>query len=161
PWAFLLGGEELHNNHHAFPSSARFSMRAWEFDIGWAYLRVLSALGLARIRRVAPRPELTSDVRPIDLSTLRAIVVNRMHVLQEYTSKVPLPVFDNEIAGPLRERFRGMLGSARTLLVRRQTLLDEGARARLAEILDSSSALRTVHEFRERLQALWEGANVG
>jgi stearoyl-CoA desaturase (delta-9 desaturase) len=161
PWAFLLGGEELHNNHHAFPSSARFSMRAWEFDIGWLYLRVLSALGLARIRRVAPRPELTSDVRPIDLSTLRAIVVNRMHVLQEYTSKVTLPVFDNEIAGPLRERFRGMLGSARTLLVRRTTLLDERARARLTEILDSSSTLRTVHEFRERLQALWEGANVG
>jgi stearoyl-CoA desaturase (delta-9 desaturase) len=161
PWGFLLGGEELHNNHHAFPSSARFSMRAWEFDIGWLYLRVLSALGLARIRRVAPRPELTSDVRPIDLATLRAVVVNRMHVLREYTSKVTLPVFDNEIAGPLRERFRGMLGSARKLLVRRTTLLDERARARLAEILDSSSTLRTVHEFRERLQALWEGANVG
>ena len=161
PWAFLLGGEELHNNHHAFPSSARFSMRPWEFDIGWVFLRILSALGLARIRRVAPKPELARDERPIDLATLRAIVVNRMHVLQEYTSKVTLPVFDNELAGPARERLRGMLGSARTLLVRRPTLLDERASARLAELLDSSSTLRTVHEFRERLRALWEGANVG
>lgn len=40
----IAGGEELHNNHHAFPSSARFSLRWFEFDIGWMYIRVLSAL---------------------------------------------------------------------------------------------------------------------
>jgi stearoyl-CoA desaturase (delta-9 desaturase) len=136
-------------------------MRAWEFDIGWVYLRVLSARGRARLRRVAPKPELARDVRTIDLATLRAIVVNRMHVLQEYTSKVTLPVFDSELAGPARERLRGMLGSARMLLVRRPTLLDERASAKLAELLDTSSTLRTVHEFRERLRGLWEGANVG
>jgi stearoyl-CoA desaturase (delta-9 desaturase) len=159
PWGIFLGGEELHNNHHAFPSSARFSMRAWEFDIGWLFLKVLSFLGLAKVRRVAPRPVVAAE-RPIDLATLRAIIVNRMHVLQEYTSKVTLPVFDNELTRPACARFRGMLGSARRALVRRPSLLDEGAREKLAELLESSSALRTVHEFRERLSSLWEGAHV-
>jgi stearoyl-CoA desaturase (delta-9 desaturase) len=159
PWAFLLGGEELHNNHHAFPSSARFSMRPWEFDIGWLYLQVLSFFGLAKVRRVAPKPVVAAE-RPIDVATLRAIIVNRMHVLQEYSSKVTLPVFDNELTRPACARFRGMLGSARQLLVRRPSLLDERAREKLAELLDSSAALRTVHEFRERLRGLWEGANV-
>jgi stearoyl-CoA desaturase (delta-9 desaturase) len=159
PWGIFLGGEELHNNHHAFPSSARFSMRAWEFDIGWLFLQVLSFVGLAKVRRVAPRPVVAAE-RPIDLATLRAIIVNRMHVLQEYTSKVTLPVFDNELTRPACARFRGMLGSARRALVRRPSLLDEGAREKLAELLESSSTLRTVHEFRERLRSLWEGANV-
>jgi stearoyl-CoA desaturase (delta-9 desaturase) len=160
PWGLLLGGEELHNNHHAFPSSARFSMRPWEVDIGWGYLVVLRFFGLARIRRVAPTPELSSGDRPIDLTTLRAIIVNRMHVLQEYSSRVTLPVFHKELARPTLARWRGMLGTARKLLVRQPSLLDERARARLAELLDSSSTLRTVHEFRERLSALWAGANV-
>jgi stearoyl-CoA desaturase (delta-9 desaturase) len=159
PWGVLLGGEELHNNHHAFPSSARFSMRAWEFDIGWFFIRVLSFFGLAKVRRVAPRLVLAGE-RPIDLATLRAIIVNRMHVLQEYSSKVTLPVFDNELTRPTCARFRGMLRTARKVLVRQPSLLDERARARLAELLDSSTALRTVHEFRERLRGLWQGANV-
>jgi stearoyl-CoA desaturase (delta-9 desaturase) len=160
PWGILLGGEELHNNHHAFPSSARFSMRPWEFDIGWFFIRVLSVLGLARVRRVAPEPVVEPRERPIDLATLRAVIVNRMHVLQEYSSKVTLPVFDKELTRPACARFRGMLRTARKVLVRQPALLDERARAKLAELLESSSALRTVHEFRERLRGLWEGANV-
>jgi stearoyl-CoA desaturase (delta-9 desaturase) len=160
PWAVLLGGEELHNNHHAFPSSARFSMRPWEVDIGWGFISVLSWFGLAKVRRVAPKPELEPGERPIDLATLRAVIVNRMHVLREYSSKVTLPVFDKELSQPTLERWRGMLGTARKLLVRQPSLLDERARAKLAELLDSSAALRTVHEFRERLSAIWAGANV-
>ena len=54
PWAFLIGGEELHNNHHAFPTSAKFSVRRWEFDIGWMYIRILSAFGLAQVARLRP-----------------------------------------------------------------------------------------------------------
>jgi stearoyl-CoA desaturase (Delta-9 desaturase) len=160
PWGLLLGGEELHNNHHAFPSSARFSMRPWEIDVGWVCIRILSAFGLATVRRVAPKPELAPRARPIDVTTLRAIIVNRMHVLRDYSRKVTLPVVDMELARPACARFQGMLGTARKLLVRQPALLDDGARERLAELLDSSAALRTVHEFREQLRALWEGANV-
>ena len=69
PWALIVGGEELHNNHHAFPTSAKFSSRSWEFDIGWLWIRVLSAVGLARVIRVAPKPALAPGARHVDLET--------------------------------------------------------------------------------------------
>ena len=105
PWGLLSGGEELHNNHHAFPSSARFSIRAWEFDIGWACLRVLEALGLARVKKVAPAPLValsgprTDGYRPlVDLDTVSTIIATRMHVLRAYARQVTLPVLKAEAA---------------------------------------------------------------
>ena len=93
PWAFLIGGEELHNNHHAFPTSAKFSVRRWEFDIGWMYIRIFRALGLATVKRVAPRPLLVDEpAAQVDLNNLRAVMINRMHVLRDYTKRVTLPV---------------------------------------------------------------------
>ena len=156
PWGVLLGGEELHNNHHAFPASAKFSVRSWEFDIGWFFIRVLEFFGLAKVIRTAPEPARV-EPRRVDLDTLRAVIVNRMHVLREYSRKVTLPVLRAERA---RDRSESRLKrGVRKLLVRHPRLLDENATRRLQEILDSNPALRTVHEFRERLQQLWSGAN--
>ncbi|MDH4108483.1 MAG: fatty acid desaturase [Gammaproteobacteria bacterium] len=158
PWGILIGGEELHNNHHAFPTSAKFSVQSWEFDIGWMYIRILSALGLARVRKVAPKPVLAP--RPglhADIENLRAVIVNRMHVLRDYTRQVTLPVLRTERTATASGE---MLRRARKLLVRQPKLLDERARARLGEILSRNQALETVHRFRERLSELWSGANV-
>ena len=157
PWALLLGGEELHNNHHAFPSSARFSIRPWEIDIGWAVLRILSVFGLARVRRTAPRPARLPAVQQSDLETVRAVVVARMHVMRDYTRRVMLPTLRLELAA-LRARIPERAGRLKRLLVRESALLDSGARARLDEVLASSQSLATVHEFRERLKAIWSGA---
>jgi len=158
PWAFLIGGEELHNNHHAFPTSAKFSVRRWEFDIGWLYICVFRALGLARVRKVAPKPVLMDmPVEAVDQENLKAVIINRMHVLRDYTRHVTLPVLRKEKALAAGDR---ALRRARKLLVRQPQLLDEGARERLTQLLAEYSALNTVHEFRERLQALWSGANV-
>lgn len=159
PWGVLIGGEELHNNHHAFPTSAKFSMRRWEFDVGWMYICILKAVGLAKVRKVAPQPLLEEEpARHADLDNLRAIIVNRMHVLRDYSHKVTLPVLRREKAASYaKERFR----RARKLLVRQPALLDNGARERLHALLSDHDALRTVHEFRERLMELWNGANVG
>jgi stearoyl-CoA desaturase (delta-9 desaturase) len=135
PWGLLIGGEELHNNHHAFPSSAKFSIRRWELDIGWLYIRILQALGMARVIRVAPRPV--------------------MHVSREYACRVIAPVFRE-----LRRR-RGTLNrSARKLLVRDPMVLSERARADLQRILAAYRELRTVYEFRERLRQLWSDGNL-
>lgn len=160
PWAFLIGGEELHNNHHAFPTSAKFSVRSWEFDIGWLYITIFRGLGLAKVKKVAPRPVLQKkpDSR-IDIENLRAIIINRMHVLHDYTRQVTMPVFRKEKEKALAAGNRA-LHRAKTLLVRRPMLLDEKARARLGEILEDHAALHTVHEFREKLSELWCGANV-
>ena len=158
PWGILIGGEELHNNHHAFPTSAKFSVRRWEFDIGWLYIRLFQALGLAKVKKVAPRPMLQSDPpTQVDLDNLRAIIVNRMHVLRDYTKQVTLPVLKKEKAIAAGG---AALRKARKLLVRQPMLLDEQARHRLSELLSDNAALETVHEFREKLRDLWSGAHV-
>ena len=157
PLAVLIGGEELHNNHHAFPTSAKFSMRPWEFDIGWFYITVLKSLGLAKVRRVAPTPRLADEPRHVDLHTLSAVLQNRMHVLRDYTCNVTLPVLRRELS---KDRHNELLRRARKLLVRRPNLLDEQAHAHLQQVLSHNAALRTVHEYRLQLLALWEQVNV-
>ena len=158
PWGLLIGGEELHNNHHAFPTSAKFSVRRWEFDIGWLYIRLFSALGLAKVNRVAPQPVIDSTPgEEPGVDNLKAIIVNRMHVLRDYTKEVTLPVLKTE-----KSRAKGSRAfrRARVLLVRRPALLDDRARARLSRLLADNPALNTVHEFREKLSEIWGGANV-
>ena len=158
PWGFLVGGEELHNNHHAFPTSAKFSVRRWEFDIGWVYICLFRALKLAKVNKVAPRPMLKPSPRQhVDIDNLRAIIVNRMHVLRDYTKQVTLPVLRRERAALAAD---AALHRAKKLLIRQPKLLDELARRHLSELLSDNAALNTVHEFREKLRTLWSGANV-
>ncbi len=160
PWGVFVGGEELHNNHHAFPTSAKFSVRRWEFDIGWMYICIFRALGLAKVRKVAPRPQFAREpARNVDLDNVKAIIVNRMHVLRDYSRQVTLPVLHRERS--LAAAGNRALKRAKTLLIRQPALLDEAARRRLTALLSDHAALRTVHEFRERLTELWNGANVG
>jgi stearoyl-CoA desaturase (delta-9 desaturase) len=159
PWGLVIGGEELHNNHHAFPSSARFSVRKWEFDIGWLWIRMLSAVGLAKVRRTVPQPVIAAmDTPAVDLDTLRAVMVNRMHVLRDYAKKVTLPVLNTEVEQADDARWRRMLRRARKLLIRSPGLLDDPSKQKLGTVLASSERLHTVHEFRERLRQLWSGA---
>jgi stearoyl-CoA desaturase (delta-9 desaturase) len=157
PWGLLIGGEELHNNHHAFPTSAKFSARSWEFDIGWMYIRILSALGLCQVRRVAPKPHFADEPRAVDLQTVSAVLQNRMHVLRDYSREVVRPVLQRE---GLARAGDSSLRRARTLLTRRPQLLDRDAQERLSALLADNATLRTVHEFREKLQSLWGQANV-
>jgi stearoyl-CoA desaturase (delta-9 desaturase) len=153
PWGVFIGGEELHNNHHAFPTSAKFSVRTWEFDIGWLYIRVMRRLGLVKVNKVAPRPVFATSAREdVDVETLRAIIVNRMHVLRDYTIHVTLPALRSERAGN-----EALLRRARKLLVRQPELLDDDSRHRLCELLSAHAPLQIVYDFRERLRTLWTG----
>jgi stearoyl-CoA desaturase (delta-9 desaturase) len=152
PWGVLLGGEELHNNHHAFPRSARFAVQRWELDIGWLWIRLFRALGLAQVRWVAPRPHLERRRRELDADTVNALFINRVHVLRDYARRVVLPVC-RELAR--REPQGALPPSAPKLLVRHPTLLAEEARRKLRELLDKYEVLRRVIEYRESLQQLW------
>jgi stearoyl-CoA desaturase (delta-9 desaturase) len=154
PWGLLIGGEELHNNHHAFPSSAKFSIMPWEFDIGWLYIKVFSALGLAQVIRIAPQP-LRQQHRPVDLDTVQAVVINRMHVLRDYSLNVMLPVLRAQIGSVSSQLAQG----ARKLFVREPAILNDASRRRLSELLASNQELKTVHDFRDRLKLLWGGAH--
>jgi len=156
PFAILIGGEELHNNHHAFPTSAKFSVRWWEFDIGWMYICIFRFCGLCSVRRVAPRPQL-ADTRPVDMNMLQAILVNRMHVLRDYTQRVTLPVLKRE---KLAEKRNALLVKARRLFIVRPQKLDSAGRDRLQALLDGNQTLRKVHDLREQLVQIWQEANV-
>ena len=156
PFAFWVGGEELHNNHHAFPTSAKFSVQWWEFDIGWMYITALKAIGLCKVRRMAPAPKLDQD-RQVDMQTLQAVLINRMHVLRDYTRNVTLPELKRE---RLADRGNALLAKARSALVCRPERLDAVARGRLNCVLSDNEHLRRVHELREQLVQIWEQANV-
>jgi stearoyl-CoA desaturase (Delta-9 desaturase) len=159
PIGVFVAGEELHNNHHAFPTSARFSMRPHEIDIGWWHLKALEFLGLAKIRRVATAPELAHGAGTApDLDELRAIIVNRMHVLRHYTYNVTLPVLRREVES-LGDNANSMLRAARKALSRQPHMLDERSRLRLAELAERHPRFQTVLQFRNELKSLWEGAH--
>ena len=159
PFAAIICGEELHNNHHAYPSSARFSLRKWELDLGWVYLRLFSIMGLAKIRRVAPRPHFDADKTIMDIETVKAIISSRLHVMESYARKVIKPVHAIELrAAPEHRR---TLRKASGDLIKVDHLLDEAARLRVSAALASSESLNTVYELQAQLQAIWHkaGAN--
>lgn len=154
PFGLLIGGEELHNNHHAFASSARFSSKWFELDLGWHYIQLMQALGLAKVKKLAPRPFINHAKQGVDVDTLRAIVSNRLHVMSHYTRDVVGKVYKEEKA-KANVRKRKLLKKGRRLLTRHESLLDLGARKRLDEVLAQHRTLETVYEFKQRLQALW------
>src|SRR5579859_3330706 len=88
PWGILIGGEELHNNHHAFASSAKLSSKWYEFDIGWMYICILQSLGLATVKKVAPKPRFAAPKPAADLDTLHAVITNRYDVLSRYAKSL-------------------------------------------------------------------------
>jgi stearoyl-CoA desaturase (delta-9 desaturase) len=157
PVGLFVAGEELHNNHHAFPTSAKFSVRRGELDMGWLHIKALSKLGLVNIRRVATQPDLTEATDQTDIDSLRAIIVNRMHVLRQFTNKVTVPALLSESRD--RASQSGMLKSARNLLSWQPELLDEHSRARLAKIVDDHPRIKTILQYRNELKSLWEGAH--
>lgn len=154
PIGILIGGEELHNNHHAFPSSAKFALKPWEFDLGWFYIRGLERLGLARVKRVAPTPVIVPTKQTLDVDTVKAIVTNRLHVMSSYAHEVILPTLREE-SRQLGSAYQRLLRRARRPLVREESLIDERQRHRLESALSISERLQTVYEFRQRLQAVW------
>jgi stearoyl-CoA desaturase (delta-9 desaturase) len=154
PWGVLIGGEELHNNHHAFGSSAKFAVRPWEFDIGWVYIQVLQSLGLARVKKVAPQPAHDPAKIEVDLDTVQAVLTNRYHVLAEYMGQVLNRVYHDEFQRAEGES-RALIEPVKALLHKPDFLMDEAARASLALGLAQSAALARAVEFRDRLQALW------
>src|SRR5918999_1312006 len=156
PWGILIGGEELHNNHHAFASSAKLSSKWYEFDIGWMYICILESLGLATVKRLAPTPRFAHPKPAADFETLQAVIANRYDVLSRYAKS-----FRRTYAEEL-ERLRQwsprdaeLLRSLKRALLRGQAVAG-AERARLAEALKKSRAIATALAMRQELVALWE-----
>jgi len=156
PWGILIGGEELHNNHHAYATSAKLSNKWYEFDLGWMYICILEALGLAQVKKVAPTPRFT-EAKAVDQATLQAVITHRYDVLAKYAKSLKR-TYAEEL-GKLR-RFAPhdahVLQSLQRWLHRDEKSLCETERADLNKGLSKSRALHTVYSMRSELAALWE-----
>jgi stearoyl-CoA desaturase (Delta-9 desaturase) len=156
PWAVWIGGEELHNNHHAYPTSAKFSLRWYEFDLGWLYIRGLSALGLAKVRKTAPKVKLDPSKWEIDAATLQAVIMHRYDVMTNYAKSIKRAT-RMEI-----ESLRAKGADSTTLKkVRKWLHLDEAVvpahhREAITQVVDSSPNLKTTLAMKQELARIWE-----
>jgi len=156
PFGLLIGGEELHNNHHAYGTSAKFSAQWYEFDLGWLYIRALSAVGLAKVRRVAPKLKLEASKPEADQATLQAVITHRYHVATTYARALKAACRLEVEA--LREKARGLeLPSAGRLKrwITDPDALPEGERHRLAHLAEHSKTIAKIVAMRAELTALW------
>ena len=164
PWGILIGGEELHNNHHTYPTSAKFSVKPYEFDVGWAYIRGMEMLGLAKAKKLPPRLEL-GGVRPLaDSKTLEALIANRYEVMARYATEL------KRAAASEFERLKGQgaldasrlsqLRLAQAWLHRDDERIPHGVKPSLAVALLESPQLAKLVAMREELRALWTRTGV-
>ena len=157
PIAIWLGGEELHNNHHAYVTSAKLSNKWYELDIGWLYIRVLAALGLAQVKKIAPTPKFAEAKPAVDLETLQAVIMHRYDVLARYAKSLRATYTEEmKKLRRLAPQDAHMLQGLKRWLHRDEKTLLETERLKLAEILKKSTALDTVYSMRAELAALWE-----
>ena len=154
PFGILIGGEELHNNHHAFAASARLSSKWYEFDLGWMYIRLLALMGMATVRNLAPRLTINPSKQVVDLDTVAAVLGNRIQVLSNFARQVTQPVLKAEL-GQTSQPSRKQHRLAQRLLNQSKPL-DQTAKADLQQLLAGHQALATVYQFKQSLLDLWE-----
>jgi len=163
PWGILIGGEELHNNHHAYGSSAKLSSRWYEFDLGWTYIRILEVMHLAKVRKLAPKLQVarTSKLAP-DMATLEAVIAHRYTVIRAYARTLK-ETCASELAALRSRAGRGefshipsMRRLTRWLSGDTTAALREPERATLARAMVRSKELTTIYAMRQELNALWE-----
>ena len=157
PFGILIGGEELHNNHHTYATSAKLSSKWYEFDIGWAYIRCLEMLGLAKVKKLAPEPKFSHGKLEADFDTLQSVIANRYDVMAKYAKSIK-SAWKEELEhlkdkAELEKRF---LKSSRKLMQREPGKLADAHHEQLSELFQHSKSLETMHHMRVELGAIWE-----
>ena len=164
PWGIIIGGEELHNNHHTYPTSAKLSVKPYEFDIGWAYIRAMEMVGLANVRKTPPRLELGA-VKPVaDGKTLEAIIANRYEVMARYAAEMRQAVRSelDRLRGEGAENSHRWVNMslAKAWLHRDDDKIPQGVKPQLQHALGDSPKLAKLVAMREELRQLWTRTNV-
>ena len=165
PWGIIIGGEELHNNHHTYPTSAKLSVKPYEFDIGWAYIRAMEMVGLAKVRKTPPHLQLGSVRVVADDKTLEAIIANRYEVMAQYAVNLR-DACRNELKRLQREG--AAVGSAKLVQMRLASRwlhrdadkIPEAVKPQLALAISGAPALAKFVTMREQLRQLWTSTNV-
>lgn len=164
PWGILIGGEELHNNHHTYPTSAKLSVKPHEFDVGWLYIRLLEMIGWARVRKVPPQMRLAAAPVAADGKTLEAVIANRYEVMAHYAQEMRRAVAV-EIDRLKRQGAAGTANFAQLRMARRWLHRDAdkiplGVRAQVDAAVGASPSLAKLVAMREELRQLWTRTNV-
>ena len=156
PWGIIIGGEELHNNHHAFGTSARLSNKWYEFDIGWMYIRIMEMMGLATVKKIAPTPKFVAAKAAADMETLEAVIANRYDVMARYAKHFKA-AWREELA-KLKEASaeRAHFKAVKRALHKDASELGESDRVTLKRVLDGNAVLAKLYAMRQELMALWE-----
>ncbi|WP_145650143.1 DesA family fatty acid desaturase [Pseudoduganella lurida] len=157
PWGILIGGEELHNNHHTYATSAKLSSKWYEFDIGWGYIRMMEMVGLAKVKKMPPKPKFADNKAHADLDTLHAVIANRYDVMAKYAKSVK-HAWKEEVAH-LKDKAQlgdGFLKSSRKLMQSEPAKLGAPQQQQLVELFQHSKALETMHTMRVELGVIWE-----
>ena len=163
PVAIVIGGEELHNNHHAFPTSARLSNRWYEFDLGWLYIRVLEKMGLAKVKRVAPRLLSSDSKATCDLDTLQSIIANRLEVVSRFSQSVRTVCHKELHTLRTRTSDISLLPTRRSInnwLAGLETRLTTFERRNIDHLIEQSSIIARISDLRRELVSLWEDKGV-
>ncbi len=153
PWGILVGGEELHNNHHAYATSAKLSNRWYEFDIGWLYIRILETLGLAHVKKIAPKLVLDNTKTSCDLATLQAVLTHRYEVIAKYATSLR-----QTCAGELKAlKGAGIdMGKLKRWLRIDKAALPAAELEQREAAIRQSNTLATVYTMRDELAQVWQ-----
>ena len=158
PWGIFIGGEELHNNHHAYASSAKLSNKWYEFDIGWAYIRILQSVDLAQVKKLAPQLRMKLNKTSCDLETLHAVIANRYEITAKYANSLK-HIYAAEIAR-LRQQASGKfdmdMARIKHWLHLDEHDLTEQQKSKLSAVIKASGTLRTAYTLRQELAAIWQ-----
>ena len=154
PWGILIGGEELHNNHHTYPNSAKLSVKRWEFDVGWAWIRLFELCGWAKARSTGPVVTRVQGKAQIDMDTVWAALNDRFRIMSHYAEGVVKPLAKQEVRRADASA-RRLLRRARSVLCRDDGIVRERDRHDINAILASSPVLKTIYEKRLELNAVW------
>ena len=156
PWGAWIGGEELHNNHHAYPTSAKFSLRWYEFDLGWAYIRILRSLGLATVRKEAPKVRLDPSKFEVDAATLQAVIMHRYDVMTNYAKSIKRAARMEIAALRAKGADYAPLARMRKWLHRDTAVVPAKHRAAVNLIVEANPRLKTAIAMRHELARIWE-----
>jgi stearoyl-CoA desaturase (delta-9 desaturase) len=155
PWGILIAGEELHNNHHTYPTSAKLSVKSYEFDIGWMYISVLQQLGLARVKKTPPRLEL-GVIRPVaDEQTLEALVQHRFELMAGYAKSMRQAMRHEMATLKAKSADASVILAARRWLHRDAEKVPSEVLPQLALARAASPVLDQMVQMREELRQMW------
>jgi len=155
PWGILIGGEELHNNHHTYPTSAKFSVKPYEFDIGWVYISLLEKVGLARVKKTPPKLEL-GNIRPVaDEKTLEALIAHRYEMMAGYAQNMRKACAAEIEAIKAKKGDVSVLMAAKRWLHRDEDKVPASAAPKLAQARAAHPVLDKMVTMREELRQLW------